>query len=240
MSTPDSDRARVVRENLDRVRRRITDACAEAGRDPEEVTLIVVTKFFPVSDLRILADLGVRDIGENRHQEAVEKADQTRELELTWHFVGNLQSNKAAAVAAYADVVESVDRPKLVGALSRGAHEHDRVVDCLVQVNLDPPEGVSGTGRGGADPADVLSLAERLTQAGGLRLRGVMTVAPPDQDPAPAFRRLAEIARAVRELDPGATWISAGMSADLEAAVKASATHVRIGSAVLGRRAQIK
>ena len=99
-----------IADGLDAVRERIAAACAAAGRDADEVTLVVVTKFFPASDVRLLADLGVRDVGENRHQEAVEKAAECADLDLRWHFVGGLQSNKAAAVAAYADVVHSVDR----------------------------------------------------------------------------------------------------------------------------------
>lgn len=224
-----------VAGNLDRVRSRIAAACTRAGRASDEVTLTVVTKFFPASDLRLLADLGVRHVGENRHQEASAKAAECAVLGLTWHFIGGLQSNKAAAVAAYADVVESVDRAKLLRGLSRGAHERGRTLDCLVQVNLDPP-GSASAGRAGADPDDVPRLAEQVAAAEGLRLRGVMAVAPLGQDPVPAFAKLAEIAAQVRRVDPGATWVSAGMSGDLEAAVESGATHVRIGSAVLGGR----
>ncbi len=224
-----------IAHNLDAVRSRIAAACADAGRKPEEVTLTVVTKFFPASDVRILAELGVRDIGENRHQEAAEKAAECADLDLRWHFIGSVQSNKAKAVAGYADVVESVDRPKLLSGLSRGAHERDAIVDCLVQVNLDP-EAETAEGRGGVAPGDALGLAERVRAAEGLRLRGVMAVAPLGEDPAPAFRRLAQVAEEVRGLEPSATWVSAGMSGDLEDAVRTGATHVRIGSAVLGPR----
>jgi PLP dependent protein len=229
-------RADVLAANLDVVRRRIAAACAEAGRPEDDVSLVVVTKFFPASDVRLLADLGVTDMGENRHQEAEEKAAECADLGLRWHFIGGLQSNKAAAVAAYADVVESVDRAKLLPGLSRGAHERDAILDCLVQVNLDADAG-AGTGRGGAAPADLVPLAERVAEAEGLRLRGVMAVAPPGEDPRPAFERLARLAEEVRRVDPAATWVSAGMSGDLEDAVKTGATHVRIGSAVLGPRA---
>jgi PLP dependent protein len=224
-----------IEAGLTAVRRRISDACADVGRAADEVTLTVVTKFFPESDVRILAGLGVTDVGENRHQEAEAKAAACADLRLRWHFVGNLQSNKAAAVAGYADVVESVDRPKLLAGLSKGAHHRDTVVDCLVQVNLDRDAG-AGTGRGGAHPDDVVALAERVAAAEGLRLRGVMAVAPPGEDPRPAFERLARLADEVRRVDPSATWVSAGMSGDLEDAVRTGATHVRIGSAVLGSR----
>ena len=148
------------RHGLAAVRERIDRACADAGRSADDITTIVVTKFFPSSDVRLLADLGVRHVGENRHQEAVEKAAECADLGLDWHFIGALQSNKAAAVAGYADAVHSVDRAKLVGGLSRGAQERDQEIDCLVQVSLDPPEasGRSGaaveeiSGSGGADP----------------------------------------------------------------------------------------
>jgi PLP dependent protein len=223
--------------NLAAVRQRIASACADAGRSPDEVTLTVVTKYFPVSDVRLLAELGVTDVGENKHQEAEAKAAELQDLRMRWHFVGSLQSNKAAAVARYADVVESVDRTKLLTGLSRGAHQRDATLDCLVQVNLDPVSDVgTGSGRGGAAPADVPALAEAVAAAEGLRLRGVMAVAPLGEDPRPAFERLARLADEVRRVDPSATWVSAGMSGDLEDAVRTGATHVRIGSAVLGPR----
>ncbi|MGA9748170.1 MAG: YggS family pyridoxal phosphate-dependent enzyme [Nocardioides sp.] len=222
-------------QHLDEVRGRIAGACTAAGRSPEEVTLTVVTKFFPASDVRLLAELGVRHVGENRHQEAQAKAAECADLDLRWHFVGQLQSKKAAAVAGYAGVVESVDRAKVLGGLGRGALERDAVVDCLVQVNLDADAG-AGSRRGGAAPDDVPALAEQVAAAEGLRLRGVMAVAPPGEDPRPAFERLARTAALVTRVDPSATWVSAGMSGDLEDAVTTGATHVRIGSAVLGPR----
>ncbi|NUR05801.1 MAG: YggS family pyridoxal phosphate-dependent enzyme [Nocardioidaceae bacterium] len=228
-----SDRKADVAANLEAVRARIADACARSGRSADEVTLTVVTKFFPASDVRLLADLGVRHVGENRHQEAQAKAAECADLGLVWHFVGGLQSNKAAAVAGYADVVESVDRGKLLRGLSKGAHESDHVVDVLVQVSLDEDDAAA---RSGASPDDVPALAEQVAAADGLRLRGVMAVAPLGADPVPAFERLARVAEQVRLIDPAATWVSAGMSGDLEAAVESGATHVRIGSAVLGAR----
>jgi pyridoxal phosphate enzyme (YggS family) len=222
---------------LARVRDRIAATCAETGRDPEEITLVVVTKFFPASDVRLLADLGVRHVGENRHQEAVAKAEECADLDLTWHFIGGLQSNKAAAVAAYADVVQSLDRAKLVPGLSRGAQERGRELEVLLQVSLDPP---GAAGRSGADPAEVPDILQRVTEAEGLALRGVMGVAPLGGDPDEAFARLAELAADVRRTAPAATWISAGMSGDLEAAVRHGATHLRIGSAILGARPSVK
>jgi pyridoxal phosphate enzyme (YggS family) len=222
---------------LDVVRRRIRDACRDAGRAEDEVSLVVVTKFFPASDVRLLADLGVTDVGENRHQEAEAKAAECADLGLRWHFIGGLQSNKAAAVASYADVVESVDRAKLVGPLSRGAHARGRDVDVLLQVSLDPP---GADHRSGADPAALADLAQRVEQEGGLRLRGLMAVAPLGEEPAAAFARLAEIRDDLLRDHPRATVLSAGMSGDLEAAIAHGATHVRVGSAVLGPRPTVQ
>jgi PLP dependent protein len=219
--------------NLDSVRRRIDAAATGAGRDPADVTLVAVTKFFPASDVRLLAELGVTDVGENRHQEAQAKAADCADLDLRWHFIGGLQSNKAAAVTSYADVVESVDRAKLVGPLNRGAHEQAGPVDVLLQVSLDPP---GREGRQGADAADLDVLAAAVDEAGMLRLRGLMAVAPLGEDPSAAYARLTEIRREFVGTRSDATWLSAGMSGDLEAAVAAGATHVRLGTAVLGPR----
>jgi pyridoxal phosphate enzyme (YggS family) len=226
-----------IAANLDTVRRRIEGACAEAGRDPDGVRLVVVTKNFGASDVRLLAELGVTDLGENRHQEAEAKAAECADLDVRWHFIGGLQSNKAAAVARYADVVESVDRVKLVRRLDEGAHERSHPVDCLLQVSLDPPDA---EGRAGADPADLSGLASAVQDAGMLRLRGLMAVAPLGEDPAVAFARLARIRQEFRADHPAADWLSAGMSGDLEHAVRAGATHVRVGSAILGSRHRVK
>jgi len=231
------DRRAEIEAGLTTVRGRIETACAASGRDVDEVTLVVVTKFFPASDVRLLAELGVRHVGENRHQEAVEKAAECAELDLSWHFIGALQSNKAAAVAAYADVVHSLDRAKLVSGLSRGALERGRDLEVLVQVSLDPPDA---SGRSGAPVEQVSALVDRILEADGLVLRGVMGVAPLDGDPARAFAGLAETAATVRAAAPSATWVSAGMSGDLEQAVEHGATHLRIGSAVLGPRPPVK
>jgi pyridoxal phosphate enzyme (YggS family) len=234
VSTPDGRRAE-LETRLAAVRARIAASCGQARRDPDEVTLTVVTKFFPASDVRLLAALGVRHVGENRHQEAEIKAAACADLDLSWHFIGGLQSNKASAVAAYADVVESVDRAKLLAGLSRGAERSGRGLDVLVQVDLDPPRRPA-TGRSGVPPEGAVDVARRVAETDGLRLRGVMAVAPLGLDPAPAFAVLVEVAAGVREVEPSATWVSAGMSGDLEAALAAGATHVRIGSAVLGPR----
>ncbi len=215
------------------VRERIAVATTAAGREPGSVALVVVTKFFPASDVRLLAELGVTDVGENRHQEAEAKAAQCADLGLRWHFIGGLQSNKAAAVAAYAGVVESVDRAKLLGPLARGADERGSALDVLLQVSLDP---AGATDRAGVRPAELGALAERADRTEGLRLRGLMAVAPLGEDPADAFARLAGIRESFLVEHPAASRLSAGMSGDLEQAIAAGATHVRVGSAVLGSR----
>jgi pyridoxal phosphate enzyme (YggS family) len=223
-----------LRRSLRAVQRRIADAAVSVNRSPDDVTLIVVTKTFPASDVRLLASLGVHDIGESRHQEALAKSAQCSDLPLRWHFVGRLQSNKAAAVVDYASVVHSVDRPALVSKLAAGAARSGRrVVDCLIQVSL---HGDDGHQRGGASVGEVDRLADSVAAADELVVRGVMAVAPLGKDPAPAFERLAEISQRLRRSHPAARWVSAGMSDDFEAAVAHGATHVRVGGAVLGAR----
>jgi pyridoxal phosphate enzyme (YggS family) len=226
-----------IAAGLDDVRRRIAEAASAAGRDTDDVTLVVVTKFFPASDVRLLAELGVTHVGENRHPEARDKRAECADLGLRWHFIGGLQSNKAAVVGSYADVVESVDRVKLVNALDRGAHEGSREVDVLLQVSLDPP---GREGRAGADADALAALADAVDGSGMLRLRGLMAVAPLEEDPRAAFARLNEVHRAFVSERPEAPWLSAGMSNDFEAAIGAGATHVRVGSAILGARPSIK
>jgi pyridoxal phosphate enzyme (YggS family) len=219
--------------NLVATRSRIAAACAAAGRRADEVVLIAVTKTWPADDIRLLAGLGVRDVGENRDQEARDKHASCSDLGLRWHFVGQLQRNKVGSVAKYADVVHSIDRAALVPALGRAAVSAGRTITGLVQVSLDPSPA---TGRGGAAPADVGPLAEAIASTDGLVLGGVMAVAPLDGDAAAAFARLADIAATVRRSHPDATVISAGMTGDLEAAIENGATHVRVGTALLGRR----
>ncbi|MFE1317854.1 YggS family pyridoxal phosphate-dependent enzyme [Kitasatospora phosalacinea] len=229
--------------NLDVVERRIADACAAAGRPRGEVTLVVVTKTYPAEDTALLAGLGVTDVAENRDQDAAPKAERCVELPLTWHFVGQLQTNKARSVVRYSDVVHSVDRDRLVDSLAAAVRAAERPpLGCLVQVALDKEAG-EGEHRAGVAPAEVLALAERIADTPGLRLDGVMTVAPLAGplagDPARAFARLAEIASDVRAAHPAATMVSAGMSGDLEQAIAAGATHVRVGTAVLGVRSPL-
>jgi pyridoxal phosphate enzyme (YggS family) len=233
-STPSpSSRRDELAANLAGVEARIGAACAAAGRDRREVTLLVVTKYFPAADVRLLAELGVRHVGENRHQEAAAKRDACADLGLTWHFIGGLQSNKAAAVGAWADVVQSVDRPRLLGGLTRAAQTRGGTLDVLVQVSLGESEA---GGRSGVAAEHAVQLALDAAATDGLRLRGLMGVAPLGGDPRAAFTRLAEVGRELRRELPEATWLSAGMSGDLEAAVTCGATHVRVGTAVLGNR----
>ena len=215
--------------NLADVRDRVARACDAAGRPRDAVTVIAITKTWPASDAALLRDLGVADLGENRDQEAAAKAAEVTGVR--WHFVGQLQTNKARSVASYADVVHAVDRPHLVEALSAGAVRAGREVEALVQVSLD-----GDPARGGARLDEVRAVADLVAEAPGLRLGGVMAVAPVALLPADAFARLAEVAARVRADHPAATTVSAGMSGDLEDAVAAGATHVRVGSAILGVR----
>ncbi|MFG3393311.1 YggS family pyridoxal phosphate-dependent enzyme [Streptomyces parvus] len=237
-----TDRKAQLAANLAQVEERIASACAAAGRKREEVTLIVVTKTYPASDVRILHQLGVRHVAENRDQDAAPKATACADLSLTWHFVGQLQTNKVRSVTSYADVVQSVDRAKLVTALSAAAVRGDRELGCLIQVALDAESGERGE-RGGVAPDGVEELAAAIDSAPGLRLDGLMTVAPLAGEYAgrqrAAFDRLMEISSRLRAGHPAANMVSAGMSGDLEDAVAAGATHVRVGTAVLGVRPRL-
>ncbi|MQY33094.1 Pyridoxal phosphate homeostasis protein [Streptomyces sp. RB17] len=237
-----TDRRTQLAANLAKVEERITAACVAAGRKREEVTLIVVTKTYPASDVRILSELGVRHVAENRDQDAAPKAAACADLPLKWHFVGQLQTNKVRSVVGYADVVQSVDRSKLVTALSKEAVRAGREVGCLIQVALDAGEGGRGE-RGGVAPGGIEELADLVGEATGLRLDGLMTVAPLTGEYAgrerAAFERLMDLSTDLRRAHPAATMVSAGMSADLEQAVAAGATHVRVGTAVLGVRPRL-
>jgi pyridoxal phosphate enzyme (YggS family) len=237
-----TDRRTELAGNLATVEERIARACAAAGRARDEVTLIVVTKTYPASDVRILAELGVRHVAENRDQDAAPKAAECVDLPLKWHFVGQLQTNKVRSVVGYADVVQSIDRDRLVTTLSKEAVRAGREVGCLIQVALDA--GASGRGeRGGVAPEGIEELADLVARSPGLRLDGLMTVAPLTGEYAgreqAAFERLMDLSTDLRRAHPAATMVSAGMSADLEQAVAAGATHVRVGTAVLGVRPRL-
>lgn len=243
---------------LQSVRQRIANASADAGRETDPA-LIVVTKFFPASDVAALATLGVQDVGENRDQEASAKAAETAAdpdcAGLRWHFIGQLQSNKAKSVVRYAYAVHSVDRSSVIKSLNKAMTMEQQArqeagsaprgnMQCFIQVNMDEGAGGAdqdasahqGAERGGADPADVLELATRIENAEYLDLAGVMAVAPLGSDPDVAFGRLADISHQLRHEYPHADAVSAGMSGDLEHAIKHGATHLRVGSNVLGQR----
>lgn len=214
-------------ERLTAVQGGIVAAAAAAGRDPAELTTIVVTKFQPVSLLQELADLGVRNFGESRHQEAQAKAAELLQLDLTWHFVGQVQGKKARQVRAYADVIHSVDRASLVDALA----SEDSVVDCFVQVNLtDDPS------RGGVVPGELPKLVEHVLSTAGLRLIGLMAVAPLGAEPRPSFARVRELGEQIQQFAPNAKSLSMGMSQDYAEAIIEGATHLRIGTAITGNR----
>jgi PLP dependent protein len=238
------DRRAELATALAQVRSRIADACTVAGRDRGEVTLVAVTKTYPAADVLHLASLGVRDIGENRDQEAAPKALAVASAgeSVRWHFVGQLQRNKARSVVGYADLVHSVDSVRLATALGSAARRYrDRPLDVLVQVSVDGDLERGGAVGSGDDPDRELDrVADTVAGTDSLRLAGVMTVAPVDWVPERAFARLAELAGELRRDHPEATLVSAGMSGDLEAAIAFGATHVRIGSALLGNRATLR
>jgi len=237
--------------NLAATRDRIAAACAAAGRDPAELTLIAVTKTYPASDVLALAGLGLTDFGENRDQEAAPKAAAVAAAgqPVTWHFVGQLQTNKAHSVARYADLVHSVDRIRLVRALGAGARAAARELTCLVQVTLDTGDLDTGDAdgralaaerswqaRGGVPPAMIAEVAAAIEAEEGLTLGGLMAVAPRFADPKAAFAPLRQLSDVIRSVNAAATVVSAGMSGDLEAAIECGATHLRIGTALLGDR----
>jgi uncharacterized pyridoxal phosphate-containing UPF0001 family protein len=242
--------------NLAATRNRIAAACAAAGRDPAELTLVAVTKTYPASDVLALAGLGLTDFGENRDQEAAPKAAAVAAAgqPVTWHFVGQLQTNKAHSVARYADLVHSVDRIRLVRALGAAARAAARELTCLVQVSLDTRDLDTGdldTGdadggalaaapawqtRGGVPPAMIAEVAAAIEAEEGLTLGGLMAVAPRFAGPKGAFAPLRQLSDVIRSVNASATVVSAGMSGDLEAAIECGATHLRIGTALLGDR----
>ena len=237
MTSHGSERDAEIVGALGSVRATIAGACEAAGRDPKSVTLIAVTKTRPPSDVAVLARLGVLDVGESKDQEARAKLAELSEpplgpLELRWHLVGRLQSNKARSVASYAHAVHSVDRPKIARALADACDgQRDSPLDVFVQVSLDDDPD-----RGGVSVAKLPALVDAVAGRAQLRLRGLMAVPPMDTDPDTAFARLAELAATVRNDHPQADAISAGMSGDYETAIRHGATHVRVGSALLGRR----
>jgi uncharacterized pyridoxal phosphate-containing UPF0001 family protein len=260
MTEVEDQRTLQLSRGLESLSVRIQAACAESGRSPEEVTSVIVVKTWPAADARRLYELGVRDMAENRDQEARLKVAECVDLGITWHFVGQMQRNKANSVARYADFVHSVDRVPLVRSLDSGAERAGRRLSCFVQVDLgsghaaDGPQsggldaaeiqgagtGASGPHRGGADDHDVREVCEAVTDSRQLDLVGLMAVAPLGEQPSSAFERLASVRERVLKSFPQASLLSAGMSGDLEEAIAIGATHVRVGSAVLGKRAHVR
>ena len=227
------DRKQELQANLQDVERDISQACIAANRNREDVTLIAVTKTWPASDVDLLAELGVTNVGENRDQEAKPKHDEVQAKNLIWHAIGQLQTNKAKSVAAWADVVHSVDRVDLITALTKAVASRETPLGVLIQANLDP---IRTENRGGALPDEIMDLADLISNSSGLKLQGVMGVAPLGGDDNAAFARLQELANQIQAKFPEANWISAGMSGDFATALKYGAPHRRISSSILGKR----
>ena len=219
--------------NLELVKEKISAAAQAAGRAPSEITLIAVTKTFPVSDLEILHELGVRNFGENRDQEAAPKVG-VLPADITWHFQGGIQSNKLKSISNWASVIHSVDKFKYAQMISQ--FSVGKTKEIFIQVSLDSlPQS-----REGVDPADLMQLAEQIMSLPNLQVKGLMAVAPLDQPTEQAFVRLQQIQQKFIQLYPAASSLSSGMSGDYELAISLGATHVRIGSSILGNRSPIK
>jgi len=231
-----SNRSSEIQSNLGIIQTRIKNACSAAGRDTSEITLIAVTKTYPASDVDLLKQLGIENVGENRDQEASSKKAEVKN-EFKWHFIGQLQSNKAKSVVNYADLIHSVDRWSLAKEIQKSAQGINKVQPVLIQVDLDQ-SGPDPT-RGGIWPAELSELAAAISQASHLELKGLMSVAPLGEKPEVAFVRLKDIRAGFLKEHPQAQILSAGMSEDLEAAILHGATHLRIGSALLGERPKI-
>jgi PLP dependent protein len=237
----DPGRGDELAANLAAIRDRIDRACAVAGRKPTEIRLLAVTKTFPAADVALLADLGLTDFAENRDQEAGPKAAELTRLrpgaEVSWTMVGRLQRNKARSVVTWADEVQSVDSGRLADALQHAvAMSLDRgnrraPMDVLIQASID-----GDPHRGGCPLSELSALSDHIAGLEALRLRGVMAVAPLGMPPEHAFDRLAVAAGVVRTNHPSATCLSAGMSGDLEQAIRYGSTCVRVGTALLGGR----
>ena len=231
-----SDRLAGIKDNLETLQSRIDNACQEAKRSSTEITLIAVTKTYPADDVDLLKQLGIDDVGENRDQEAALKRTQVQ-ADFNWHFIGQLQSNKAKSVVSYAHLIHSVDRSSLAKEIQKSAQGVDKKQAVLIQLDLDQ-SGPDPT-RGGLWPTELMALAQQITDSSHLELKGLMSVAPLEENPEIAFARLAVIRAEFLKTYPQASILSAGMSDDLEAAILHGATHLRIGSALLGERPKI-
>ena len=227
------NRKQQIEENLNQIRKNIAKAAAKSGRNPDEIKLIVVTKTFPISDLEILYSLGIRQFGENRDQEASEKAE-ALPPDINWHFQGGIQSNKLKSICKWASVIHSVDQFKYAQIISE--QRRAKPIEIFIQVSLDqPPES-----RGGVDPAKLIELANQISALPNLKILGLMAVGPVDQEVEPAFARLQQIQATFLTHFKDAVFLSSGMSGDYEMAISYGATHLRIGSSILGIRAPIK
>jgi pyridoxal phosphate enzyme (YggS family) len=214
-----------IERNLHEVRGKISNALKQSGRDDSELNLIVVTKNFPVSDIEILKKLGINDFGENRDSEAASKAAL---VEGTWHFQGQIQSNKLKSICAWSQVIHSLDDLRHFRLIEKFAEHSLRI---FLQVNLDGAKN-----RGGADIEELFTLAQAIEANSIHILKGLMAVAPLGADPDVAFDRLHAIYSDFLKEFPDATGLSAGMSGDFESAILHGATHLRIGSQILGSR----
>uniref|UniRef100_UPI00404B5A52 YggS family pyridoxal phosphate-dependent enzyme n=1 Tax=Candidatus Planktophila sp. TaxID=2175601 RepID=UPI00404B5A52 len=219
-----STRKAEITRNLQEVKERIKSAANSVNRDPAEIQLIVVTKTFPISDIEILRELGETNFGENRDQEAGPKAEM---ISATWHFQGQIQSNKIKSICQWADVIHSISSEKEILKFAQSERKHQ----LFLQVSLDGQEG-----RGGANPADLAQLADLVNESNNLELLGLMAVAPLGVEPMKAFADLAQINQGFAGQFPNSKFLSAGMSGDFEAAIKNGATHIRVGSSILGSR----
>lgn len=222
-----NSREEEIATSLDRLRKRVDLALAKAGRS-DKVTVIAVTKTYPLSDVEILYSLGVRDFGENRDHEGREKSEA---IPANWHYQGQIQSNKISSIAKWADVVHSLDDPRHLRRLNEEV-SNEKKLSVFIQVCLDPAPG-----RGGVLPNAIAALAELALQTDSLKLEGLMAVAPFGEDPESAFSRLAQIHSKFRHQYPASPALSAGMSGDFETAILHGATHIRVGSSILGSRA---
>lgn len=223
-------------DRLAEVRSRIDSACAAASRKPSEVNLVIVTKNHPVDLALELLELGERNFGENKDQEASAKALQISALDLAvkpiWHFVGQLQSNKVRSMLNYAGVLHSLDRVSLLNELAKQlAKEPDRKFPVFIELNLTKDQN-----RGGIVPEALTAFASQVLDVKQLDLLGVMGVASLDADPRFDFERIAQASLELQKLNPAARFISAGMSGDFEEAIGFGATHIRVGTAITGKR----
>lgn len=224
-----SDRKAEIARALSAVRSKI----------PSHVTLIVVTKTFPVSDLQYLYELGERNFGENRDSEGSEKAASLAS-DISWHFQGGIQSNKLLSIVGWSDFIHSLDDIDHAAKISNLALSMSKKQSCFIQVNLDSIHLDSGEksnpNRSGINIADLPSIARALKELEGIKVVGVMGIGPLHHNPEPAFELLQKASHTLQQVFPSATYISGGMSGDFEIAIKFGATHVRIGSSILGSR----